>query len=311
MIRVTRKSQTDEELVESKIIKSGCWIDLVKPTKKEIDLIVKKTGVSRDFLVAALDEDERPRYDIENEILIIFRIPQEIKTNSDLKVKTIPLGVIITQDYLITVSLSKVKILEDFYEKLIKGFYTTKRTRFLIQILSRTNFYFIKYLDRIDNEISKMEPAMGRLLKNVEVIRLFKLQKILTYFQTAILANGNILEYILKGRVVRLYREDEDLVEDIITENKQAYSMTVTYNKILSNTFDAYASIVSNNLNVVMKLLTSLTIILSIPTIISSYYGMNVGLPFENNPMAFLYTLVISFFISAVIAFIFMKKDWL
>jgi magnesium transporter len=194
---------------------------------------------------------------------------------------------------------------------MIKKFYTTKRTRFLIQILSRTNLYFIKYLDKIDNEITKAETGLRRLLKNEEVVRLFELQKILTYFQTAILANGNVLEYIVKGRIVKLYEEDEDLVEDIIIENKQALSMTVTYSKILSNTLDAYASIVSNNLNVVMKLLTSLTIILSIPTIIASFYGMNVGLPFQESPLAFFYTLLISLFISAVIAMIFLKKDWL
>jgi len=311
MIRITRKARTDEELVESKTIKPGYWINLVKPTKKEIDLVIKETGISRDHLAAALDEDERPRYDIEEDILIIFRVAQEVKTNSDLEVKTIPLGIIITKDYFITICLSNVKILEDFYENQIKRFFTTKRTRFLIQIISRSNLYFIKHLDRIDNEIGKMEPVLGRLLKNVEVVRLFELQKILTYFQTAILANGNVLEYILKGRLVRLYREDEDLVEDIITENKQALSMTITYTKILRNTMDAYSSIVSNNLNVVMKLLTSLTIILSIPTIIASYYGMNIGLPLQKSPMAFLYTLLISFFISAAIALIFLKKDWL
>ena len=311
MMRIVGKTQTDEELIELKTIERGCWINLVKPTKKEIALVIKETGILKDHLVAALDEDERPRYDIEKDTLIIFRVPQEIKTNSTLKIKTIPIGVIITRDYFVTVGLSDAKVLDDFYENQIKRFYTTKRTRFLIQILSRTNFYFLKYLDRIDNEITKAEIGLRRLLKNEEVVRLFELQKILTYFQTAILANGNVLEYILKGRVVRLYSEDEDSVEDIITENKQALSMTITYNKILSNTLDAYASIVSNNLNVVMKLLTSLTIILSIPTIVASLYGMNVSLPFQGSSMAFFYTLLISFFISAVMAVIFLKKDWL
>lgn len=311
MIKIIKKSQTDKSLVEFKEIKPGSWINLINPTQEEIEYVLNKTGVSKEHIVAALDEDERSRCDIESDTLIIIRVPYELENNSSLKIKTVPIGIIITEDNIITVSLFETKILNDFYEDKVKRFYTTKRTRFLIQILSRTNFYFLKSLDKIENEINRIEAKLMKSLKNEEVIRLFELQKMLIYFNTAIIANGNVLENIFKGKVVKLYKEDEDLLDDIIGENKQCLDMTTTYSNILSNTLDAYTSVVSNNLNVVMKVLTSLTIILSMPTIVASLYGMNVSLPFQWSSMAFVYTLLISLFLSIVIAIVFIRKKWL
>jgi magnesium transporter len=302
----------NQSVVELDEIKPGCWINLIQPTKKEIKKIIEKTGISKQHLLTALDEDERPHFDKElTDNLIVFKIPLKTETQSKLKIKTIPIGIIITDNYFITIQLTSTELFKDFYEGNIKEFYTTKRTRFLIQILSRTNFYFLKYLDKIESEITKIESGLMRSLKNEEVIKLFELQKTLIYFHTAIMANGNVLESILKGRVVRLYKEDEDILDDIIIENKQSLEMTNTYNNILSNTLDAYASVISNNLNLVMKILTSLTIILSIPAIISSFYGMNINLPFQNNQMAFFYTLLVSFCISGLIALVFLRKGWL
>ncbi|MBL7169721.1 MAG: magnesium transporter CorA family protein [Candidatus Aenigmarchaeota archaeon] len=311
MIRIAKKGQTDETLIELESIKPGSWIDLVNPTKKEIKSVIQKTGVLQEHITTALDEDERPRFDVEEDTLIIFRVPYEVKMDSGLCIKTMPIGIIINDQHITTVHLSKTEVLNDFFENKIKDFHTTKKTRFLIQIMSRANFYFSKYLDKVESEINKIEGKLMKSLKNEEVIRLFKLQKTLIYFSTAIMANGNVLENILKGRVVKLYKEDEDLLGDIITENKQCLEMTTIFNNILSNTLDAYASVVSNNLNVVMKLLTSLTIMLSIPTIVSSFYGMNVDLPFQRSPMAFMMTLLISLFLSTIIAIVFMKKKWL
>lgn len=310
-MKITKKSLNDKSITELKNIEPGSWIDLINPTQEEIEHIMDKTGVSKNRIRAALDEDERSRFDIENDILIIIRVPYELENTSNLKIRTLPVGIIITRDNIITVRLFETKTLNDFYEDKIKGFYTTKKTRFLIQILSRTNFYFIKSLDKIEAEINKIETKLMKSLKNEEVIRLFKLQKMLIYFNTAIIANGNVLENIFKGKVVKFYKEDEDLLDDIIAENKQCLDMTTTYSTILSNTLDAYASVVSNNLNVVMKFLASLTIILSIPAIVSSFYGMNVNIPFQKSPIAFMLTLLISLFLSTVIAIVFMKKKWL
>jgi len=311
MMRITRRSLRDENIVELKDIVRGSWINLTKPTKKEIDFVIEKTGISTEFIKAALDENERPRFDIEKDVLIIFRVPSEMGNNSDRELETIPIGIIITEDYIITASLMETDILKDFYENKIKNFYTTKRTRFLIQILSRTNYYFVRYLDRIEDEIDRTEDSLMESMRNKDLIRLFEIQKTLIYFSRAQLTNGIVLDNILKGKVVKLYKEDEDVLDDIIIENKQSLEMTTTYYNILTNTIAAYSSLVSNNLNVVMKLLTSLTIILSIPTIIGSFYGMNVGLPFQDNPFAFAFTLLISFLFSLIVAILFIKKKYL
>jgi len=311
MIKIAKKGQTDETLIELESIKSGSWIDLTNPTEKEIKYVTQKTGVLQEHITTALDEDERPRFDMEKDTLIIFRVPYEVKMDSSLCIKTMPIGIIINDQHITTVHLSKTEVLNDFFDNKIRNFHTTKKTRFLIQIMSRANFYFSKYLDKVESEINKIERKLMKSLKNEEVIRLFELQKTLVYFSTAIMANGNVLESILRGKVVKLYNEDEDLLNDIITENKQCLEMTTIFNNILSNTLDAYASVVSNNLNVVMKLLTSLTIILSIPTIVASFYGMNVTIPFQRSPMAFMLTLLISLFLSTIIAIVFIKKKWL
>jgi len=311
MIRIVKKGKTDETLINLEDIKQGSWVDMTNPKEKEIKDFIQKTGILREYITTGLDEDERPRFDVDKDTLVIFRVPCEAKTDSGLSIKTMPIGIIINDKHITTVHLSKTEVLNDFFENKIKNFHTTKKTRFLIQIMSRANFYFSKYLDKVESEINKIEGKLMKSLKNEEVIRLFKLQKALVYFSTAIMANGNVLENIFKGKVVKLYKEDEDMLTDIITENKQCLEMTTIFNNILSNTLDAYASVVSNNLNVVMKLLTSLTIILSIPTIVTSFYGMNIALPFQKSPMAFMLTLLISLFLSTIIAIIFMKKKWL
>ena len=311
MMRIIRKNQSDEKITELKKIKPGSWIDLVNPTKSEIDLVIEKTGVSKNHIMTTLDEDERPRIDVDGNILVIIRAPYQLENNPTLKIKTVPIGIIITEDNIITVRLFEMKALNDFHGDKVKGFYTEKKTRFLVQILSRTNYYFLKNLDKIEAETNSIEAKLMTSLKNEEVIRLFELQKMLIYFNTSIIGNGNILESILKGKVLKLYKEDQDILDDIITENRQCLEMTTTYSSILSNTLDAYASVVSNNLNVVMKLLASLTIILSIPALISSFYGMNVGMPFQSDPMAFVYMILISVFLSIIVGMVFVKKKWL
>ena len=306
MIRITRRSQRDEHVIELKDVVRGCWINLTKPTEDEIDFVIEKTGISSEFIRAALDENERPRFDVEKDVLIIFRVPSEMGNNSGQELETLPIGIIITEDYIITASLKETDILKDFYENEVKDFCTTKMTRFLIQILSRANYYFIRYLDKIEDEIDKTEDSLMESMRNEDLIRLFEIQKTLVYFNRAQLTNGIVLDNILKGKVVKLYKEDKDVLDDIIIENKQSLEMTTTYYNILTNTIAAYSSLVSNNLNVVMKLLTSLTIILSIPTIIGSLYGMNIGLPFQDSPLAFTFTLLISF-LSSLICPPFMK----
>ena len=311
MIEITKKNLEDKNIVDLEDILSGCWIHLQIPSEKEVDYVIEKTGVLKEFINSTLDENERPRFDIEQDILIIFRVPCEKMENSDISLETIPIGIIITSDYVITVSLMETDVLKDFYENKVKNFSTSKRIRFLMQILSRANYYFVKYLDKIEDEIDRTEVTLRKSMRNEDLIRLFNLQKTLIYFNRAILANGIVLDNIFKGRVVKLYEDDKDLLDDIIIENKQSLEMTTTNYNILNNTIAAYSSLVSNNLNVVMKLLTSLTIIMSIPMILAGLYGMNVRLPLQDNPSAFAFMLLISFFISIVITMVFIKKKYL
>lgn len=312
MIIINRKIQTDENIAELKEIEPKSWIDLIKPTNEEIRYTLERTGVLREHLVSALDENERPRFDIEdNGVLIIVRVPYEFQKQSHFTVKTVPIGIIIKDNCIITVRSFETNVINDFHENKIKGFYTSKRTRFLIQILSRTNYYFLKYLDMIEDEIERIEKKLVKSLNNKDIFELFELQKILTYFNSSITANGHLLEQVSKGRIVKLYKEDEDLLEDIIVENRQCLDMVTNYIHILSNTLDAYASVISNNLNDVMKFLASLTIILSIPAIISSIYGMNVKLPLQNNPLAFVWTMLISLFLIIIVARLFVERRWL
>jgi magnesium transporter len=249
MMRISKKTVRDEDIIDIKEIDKGCWINLVKPTEEEIKFVIEKTGVSEEFVRAALDENERARFDIEKEVLIIFRVPYEIKGNSEKELETLPIGIVVTDDYIITISLSETDILKDFYNKKIKNFYTTKRTRFLIQMLSRTDHYFMRYLNKMEHEIDDTEDRLMESMKNKDLLRLFEIQKTLIYFNRAILANGIVLDNILKGKVVKLYKQDQELLDDIIIENKQSLEMTTTYYNILSNTIDVYSSLLSKTEN--------------------------------------------------------------
>jgi len=228
MIKITKKSLNDENIVDLEDITSGCWINLQIPNEKEVDYVIEKTGVLKELINSTLDENERPRFDIEKDVLIIFRVPCEKIENSDVSLETIPIGIIIASDHIITVSLMETDVLKDFYENKVKNFSTLKRIRFLIQILSRANYYFVKYLDKIEDEIDRTEVTLMQSMRNEDVIRLFNLQKTLIYFNRAILVNGIVLDNIFKGRVVKLYEDDKDLLDDIITENKQSLEMTTT-----------------------------------------------------------------------------------
>ena len=312
MMKINFKTWKDEELKALDTIEPGSWIDLVRPTKEEIDRITGNFKIPADYIKSALDEDERPRCDKESgAVMVIFRVPLINLEEPITKMETTPLSIIIMRDIIITVSLKETEVLNDFYQNKVKTFCTTKKTRFLLQILSRINYHFLKNLDSIEKKTEEIELGLLKAVKNEEIIKLFGLQKTMIYFNAAVIGNGNVLDNIMKGRVVRLFEDDEELLENIIVENKQSIEMVSVYNNILSNTLDAYASIVSNNLNAVMKVLTSLTIILALPVMVASFYGMNVSIPLEDNPNAFLMTLLFSVLLSFSVAIIFIKKRWL
>lgn len=270
-------------------IEAGCWINIVAPSDEDILLISKKTGVSLEFLRAALDEEETSRIDMEdNNLLVIVDIPFTEMEDNSLTYDSYPLAIIHTESTIITVCLKNSKILTDFIDKRIKSFFTFKRSRFILQILYRIASYYLLYLRQIDKKSLMIEQKLHKSLKNKELIQLLSLEKSLVYFSTSLKSNEITFEKMLKLELLQKYPEDQDILEDVIIENKQAIEMATIYSNILSGTMDAFASVISNNLNIVMKLLASLTIVMSIPNIIFGSFGMNInGIPFSNSPSAF------------------------
>lgn len=291
-------------------IEDDAWINLVNPTEEEIAFVEKRLNIDRNFLLAALDEEESARLDVDNDhVLIVVDTPYVEKTDEHIIYETLPLGIIITNKNIITVCLKNSIVLDQFEKNSIRTFTTFKKYRFLFQILYKNAQRYLLYLRQIDRMSNYVEKQLHKSMKNKELIQLLDLEKSLVYITTALKANQVILDKILKIDLVKKYEDDLELLDDVIIENKQAIEMANIYSGILSGTMDAFASIISNNLNIVMKLLTSITILMAIPTMFSSFYGMNVILPFENHPYAFWIVCLMSAITVAIVGYILAKKD--
>ncbi len=222
------------------------------------------------------------------------------------------MAIITTRDVLITVCLEETPILSAFMDGRVRDFHTFMKTRFILQILYKNATQYLQYLRIIDKKSEVIENKLHQAQKNEELIELLELQKSLVYFTTSLRSNEVVLERLLKLDKIKKYPEDTDLLEDVIIENKQAMEMTSIYNGILSGTMDTFASVISNNLNIVMKFLATVTIVLSIPTMVASFYGMNVlpkGMPFADSPYGFWIVLGFAVALSLIVAYIFNKKD--
>jgi magnesium transporter len=290
---------------------NGCWINVTNPTPAEIAQI-EALGIPQDYLTYPLDLDERARTERDNgELLIVLRIPYFQGTSADIPYITIPLGIILTDRHIITVCRYETDIIKEFTNGRGKDLSTAKRLRFVLRIFLRTADKYLSYLREINKAVDFLEDQLQQSTRNREVLELLKYQKSLTYFTQALKSNELMMERLQRSQLLRTYPDDEDLLEDVLTENQQAIEMTNITSNILSSMMDAFASIISNNLNVVMKLLASVTIILSLPTIVASFYGMNVRLPFEDHAAAFLLVLGASLMISLTGVFIFRRRGWL
>lgn len=300
MIEMFKTSETGHGIEKIDAIEKGCWINLVDPTEQELYIIQTSLGVLPGFLRDPLDEEETPRIDVEeDQTLIIVDIPYAFQVGKNLKFETIPLGVLVTDEYLITVCLKESTIIEAFKGNKIKEFYTYKKTRFTYQILFQVAKDYLRYLKHIDKKTDDVEKFLHKSMRNRELFRMLELEKSLVYFNTSLRANEIMLEKLLRGKYLKMYEEDQDFLEDVIIENKQAIEMASIYSSILNGMMSTFASVISNNLNMVMKLLASITIVMSIPTMIASFFGMNVTLPFrEENPFAFMFILGISGLVS-------------
>ena len=312
MIQIYKsESESNCKLKTLDTIENGSWINIVAPSDEELILISKKTGVNLDLLKSALDDEETSRIEIEDDaLLVIVDIPFTEMEDNSLTYDTYPLSIIHTEKQIITVCLKNSKILTDFANQKMKSFYTFKKSRFILQILNRISTYYLIYLRQIDKKSLMIEKRLHKSMKNRELIQLHSLEKSLVYFSTSLKANEITLEKMLKLELMQKYEEDKDVLEDVIIENKQAIEMTEIYSNILASTMDFFASVISNNLNIVMKVLASVTILLAIPTIVSGIYGMNIDyLPFSNGPHSFAIVMTIIAGIATLVAFILYKKD--
>lgn len=311
MYRTDLETNLTEETTK---YEKGNWIHMVSPSDEEIKIVCENINIQEDFIRYALDPEEKARIDVEdddNTILFIIDTPiMEIESGAKIY-STMPIGVIfVRDDYIITVSYSKNPILEEFTKRRIKTVVTYKKSRMLLQLFYSNSEMFLNMLKKLNKETEIAENVLKNSMKNKELLKLLSLEKSLVYFTTSLKSNEVVMEKTMRGNLIKLYDEDEDILEDAIIENKQAIEMAKIYRDILTGTMDAYASIISNNLNGVMKYLTSITIILAIPTMIASYWGMNVPVPMQESPIGFIMIVLISVLIG-MIALIWLKRKGL
>ena len=291
---------------------TDCWIDLISPTEEELNTVVKQTGIDRDLIFKMFnDEDELPRIETsEHATLVVIDVPI---VDEDHEYLTNPIGIIFSRRrQIITISPKAATILNDFRKNRVKDFYTSKKSRFLIQILNRAAVEYQHVLNKVYRELEAKEDVLQKSTKNEDLVDLLSTEKTLVYFMSSLKENDRVLERLNKGTVLPLYEGDFDLLEDAIIEYRQAIEMTSIYREILSSLTDTYAAIINNNLNNIMKFLAGVTIVISIPTLISSFLGMNV--PFThlgNDPNAAFMIFIASVVLSVAIAFILKKKDLL
>ncbi len=302
----------DGTIREVQEAQEGCWIALTNPTATEIFEVSEQFDIEVDDLRAPLDEEERSRIEVEdNYTLILVDIPVIEERNDKDWYGTIPLGIIVTSNMIFTICLEDTQVLARFMEGRVRNFFTYMKTRFILQILHRNASLYLRYLRIIDKKSEQVEEKLHLSTRNQELIELLELQKSLVYFTTSLRSNEMVLEKLMKTESIKKYPEDTELLEDVIIENKQAIEMANIYSGILNGMTDVFASMISNNLNIVMKVLAVITIVMNIPTIIFSAYGMNVnaaGMPFSGSSWGFLIVILISVFVSVVAALILNKK---
>ena len=262
----------------------GCWISAIAPTQQEIDYLINEIGVLPEFVKASLDEEESSHIDYDDDeaqTLVIVDYPNadedDAADENTLLYTTLPLGVVIMKGYIVTICLYDNLNIEDMAKGRIRGMNTDMKTRFLLLLLLKIAQRFLIYLRQIDRVYSRTEKRLHQSMRNQELIQMLGLEKSLVYFSTSLKTDEVTLNKIMRGKLIKLYEEDQDLLEDVLIEIHQAIEMCNIYSNILSGTMDAFASVISNNLNIVMKVLTVITIVMAIPNIIFSFYGMNVN----------------------------------
>ncbi len=291
----------------------GAWINLVPPFKEEEFIeLGEALKIPIEFLRDSLDIDERPRFESEdNTKFIVIKTPAENNSfnDSDAWYITIPICIILTPDQIVTVNSFDNGAIKKFLGSFQKR-HPDERNMMVLKIFEKVVQAFLEYLKEINHRRNQYETSLYDSNSNVDLLKLMRIQKSLVYFITALRTNELLMMKLERTDFLGLNEEEREFLQDLIVDTSQALEMANIYTNILSSTLDAFASIISNNLNTVMKRLTSITIILSLPALVTSIYGMNVKIPYEDSRYAFYIPLVISLGISIVISWFFMKKKW-
>ena len=296
----------ENKVTEIEKCENGCWINCIAPTEDEINTLIKTLNIEPDFFRASLDEEESSHIDSEEGVtLIIIDIPVVEKIEKSLTYSTTPMGLMITEKNVLTVSLKDNPIISEFAEGVVKDIKTNFKTHFVLSFMWRMASKYQYYLKQIDKIYKHIESELRKSMRNKELMQLLEIEKSLVYFSSSLKSNEITLDKVARGRMIKLYDEDQDLLDDVLIEVKQAIEMSTVFLNILTGTMDAFSSIISNNLNDVMKVLASITLIFSIPTVVSGLYGMNV----DNLPLDHYWWFPCIFAaIIMIIAFIILKK---
>lgn len=304
-----------QRIYEEQKADDGVWIQMVAPSMEESREIAELLDVDIDDIRAALDEEESSRIELEDGYtLILVDIPTQEIRHDTKTYTTIPLGIILTQDVIVTVCTEETPILQVFIQNRVREFSTKKKLRFVYQILFRTAAIYQTYLRSIDKKRTEIEERIGNDTVDTDLIDLHELESTLVYFATSLRANAVVLDRLTRYKRLEQYPEDKELLEDVIVENRQAIEMTSIYRDVIDGTRELMSSVIDNRLNNVMKYLTSITIVMAIPTVISGIYGMNVNekwMPFSDTPHGFLIICVLTLLICVITLWVLRKKKML
>ncbi|MCK5466430.1 magnesium transporter CorA family protein [Candidatus Parcubacteria bacterium] len=308
MIKIYRKKLNDLRLKKVSKIENGSWILATNPNREEIKSLAKSLNLDLTILEDGLDENEISRIekDKAGNFYMIMRFPIEDDNNDII---TMPILVVITQDNIITLCKTKNKITDNFLTR-NSDFCTTHKTNFLLKIILEIFGSYDLYLNRILKDIKSKKIKIDNL-ENKDILFLVQEEETLNNFVSSLFPAINILEKILSGRYITIYEKDKDIMEDLVMDSNQTMELSRAGSRSIKNIREAYSAILTNELNKIMKILTFVTIFLTIPTIVSSIFGMNVALPLENNPFSFLFVIIIIILLSTLFFAVIKGKRWI
>ena len=301
---------SENGFVEKAEWKPNCWVNVECPDDNDFQFLTQELKVPESFLEDIADTDERPRIEYEgNWLLTILRIPLQ-NQDHDIPFNTVPIGIITNNEIIVSVCYHKTDLIPDFIRYTQrKELQIKNKYELILRLIHSSAVWFLKYLKQINYAVTEAEKALEKSIRNEDLLALMRLQKTLVYFNTSIRGNE-----VMIGKLQSIFQDtdflDKELVEDVIIELKQAFNTVNIYSDILTGTMDAFASIISNNVNTIMKRMTSLSIILMVPTLIASFYGMNVPIYMEDMPHGFVVIILLSILLSATAFFIFRKIKW-